>query len=120
MRPQPDRRPVGIACREDECVLGHQPVAPLVRHLDLTPAVKGWTSRGTLVGGGDEFMIVRHHGIGIERGAGYVRGQRDKDRHPATSILPADDKPMFFMPCVNPVAGFASAGRAMRPATGDY
>ena len=42
-----------------------------------------------------------------------------RDRHPANSILPAEDKPMFFMSCVNPVSGFDTAVQAMRPATGE-
>ena len=98
---------------EDERLLGHQPVGTPVRHLGFAPTFKGQADKGTRIGGGDEFVIVQHHGMRIGGAPVAVDASATRDRHPATSIRPTDDKPMFFMRRVNPVSGFDTAGQAV-------
>ena len=69
---------------------------------------------------GRQTARMHDHRPGEKSGAPVtVEVSATRDRHPANSILPADDKPMFLMSCVDPVSGFDTAGQTMRPAKGE-
>ena len=92
VRPQTDRRAIGIMRGEDECLLGHQLVGAFVRHFGGAPSFKDQAGKGTIVRGGDKFMVVRHHRIRIEwpahRGradSGGDKGQTSRKHHQGLS-----------------------------------